>query len=284
MATFVLLHGSFHAAWNWHKTVPYITKAGHRSVSLNLLGHGLDTTPPHKVTLSAGVKQVLDVVAEQEGPVVLVAHSGNGVLISQAAEERPNEIAGLVYLTAYLVPTGKSAIDYALHEGESVVAQNLEMSVGRYAFRFKPSHFKWAQMLMKTSIARWLLRWTLPRSLQSHSLRYEAYREGLYHDCADEITELANGLIEPEPHWSRFTPLHLTPERYGRVAKVYIECLQDRALTLETQRRMQRDTPCDKVYSLDSSHSPFFSQPEELAATLIESLSTFPTQPRGATK
>ncbi|MCB0279745.1 MAG: alpha/beta hydrolase, partial [Calditrichaeota bacterium] len=66
-----------------------------------------------------------------------------------------------------------------------------------------------------------------------------------------------------------FEPLHLSPERYGQIEKVYIECLQDRAVTLPLQRRMQSDSPCAKVISLDSSHSPFFSMPERLADELM---------------
>jgi hypothetical protein len=59
------------------------------------------------------------------------------------------------------------------------------------------------------------------------------------------------------------------------VPKIYLECLQDRAVTLPLQRRMQADTPCDRVMALDSSHSPFFSQPEKLAAALGECLAYF---------
>jgi hypothetical protein len=59
------------------------------------------------------------------------------------------------------------------------------------------------------------------------------------------------------------------------VPKIYLECLQDRAVTLQLQRRMQADTPCDRVMALASSHSPFFSQPEKLAAALGECLAYF---------
>lgn len=34
------------------------------------------------------------------------------------------------------------------------------------------------------------------------------------------------------------------------------------------------ESPCDQVFSLDSGHSPFFSQPENLALVLIEGLGT----------
>ncbi|NJM43133.1 MAG: hypothetical protein HC858_02445, partial [Brachymonas sp.] len=73
------------------------------------------------------------------------------------------------------------------------------------------------------------------------------------------------------------TPLHLTEPRYGQVPKVYIECLQDRAVTLFLQREMQKTQPCNAVYAIDSSHSPFFSQPEQLVNILIDADRHFKT-------
>ncbi|MFO0582037.1 MAG: hypothetical protein U0229_07195 [Anaeromyxobacter sp.] len=57
--------------------------------------------------------------------------------------------------------------------------------------------------------------------------------------------------------------------------RVYVECLEDRAVTLPLQRRMQADSPCTRVLTLDGSHSPFFSRPEALSAALGDSLQAF---------
>lgn len=85
------------------------------------------------------------------------------------------------------------------------------------------------------------------------------YKEALYHDCPPEITELANVLLTPEPNLGGFEKLKLTTERYGKIPKIYIECLQDRAVTLFLQRKMQKDSPCDRVFQIDSSHSPSYN-------------------------
>jgi hypothetical protein len=106
-------------------------------------------------------------------------------------------------------------------------------------------------------------------------LRQAAYKQALYHDCPDEITALADALLEPEPNLPGFTPLRLSEARYGRVPKVYIECTQDRAVTLALQRRMQKDSPCDHVFMLEASHSPFFSCPRVLVAQMLECLRIF---------
>src|SRR5262249_12678301 len=152
-----------------------------------------------------------------EGPVILVAHSRNGIVISQAAERWPKKIAGLVYLAAYLVPNGKSMMDYAIEDDASLVVQNVEP-------RFTKRQLRWLLKLTRWRLLRWLCAALLPPNLQTHALLRRAYHEALYHDCAPEITALANTLLEVEPNWAGFTPLQLSAQNYGRVPKVYIEC------------------------------------------------------------
>ncbi|HEY4124460.1 MAG TPA: alpha/beta fold hydrolase [Rhizomicrobium sp.] len=270
MATFIFLHGSFHAGWNWHKVLPLLERAGHRGLAPDLPGHGLNRMPAHKVTLKRNVDDVLalmDSVPKSE-EVILVAHSRNGIVISQTAQARPERLKGLVYLAAYLIPSGRSMMDYAVDDAVSLVLQNAQTATSSKQIRRLVTP-------MKSPFARWLGRMILPEAMQIHRLKRAAYKAALYHDCPDEITELANALLEAEPNWPGFEPLSLTEARFGKVPKIYIECLEDRAVTLEMQRRMQRETPCNKVFSLSSSHSPFFSQPEKLVAVLLEGLGVF---------
>lgn len=268
MTTFIFVHGSWHAAWNWHKVVPLIEEAGHKGIAIDVPGHGRDRTPASAVTLERCADAVLRRVDAERDPVVLVAHSRNGIVISQAAERRPARIAGLVYLAAYLVPDGKSMMEYAIEDRASLVLQNVETPLN-------PRQMRRSIALLKNPMWRWLVRRLLPNRLQTHCLKRSMYHEALYNHCTDETTALANALLEPEPNWPGFTPLQLTADRYGRVPKVYIECLQDRAVTLELQRKMHRESPCDEVYALDSDHSPFFSHPQHLVHTLIDALAVF---------
>lgn len=59
MATFIFLHGSFHAAWNWHK-VSLLAVRGQRPVASDLPGHGRDPAPREEVTLKSCVASVLE--------------------------------------------------------------------------------------------------------------------------------------------------------------------------------------------------------------------------------
>jgi len=64
--------------------------------------------------------------------------------------------------------------------------------------------------------------------------------------------------------------LHLTDSNFGRVPRFYIECTEDRAVTPFIQQKMYTETPCQKVYSMDTSHSPFFSKAHELVSIFLD--------------
>lgn len=236
MKTFILIHGSWHNAWNWHKVVPLIEAAGHRVICIDLPGMGRDKTPVKEVTLQKSVAKITEVIDQQPDKLILVGHSKNGIMVSQAAEYRPDKMEALVYLAAYLVPDGKTQREYAVQDTGGVL---------------KPYVI-------------------FDESTQSTTLDPVIYKEGLYADCEDDIVEMAKLLLSSEPVNTGTTRLELTDENFGRIPRYYIECLEDRAVTPYIQQKMYMELPCQKVYQLNSSHSPFFSRPEELVTLLFD--------------
>jgi pimeloyl-ACP methyl ester carboxylesterase len=236
MKTFILIHGSWHSAWNWHRVLPILKERGHRALAIDLPGMGRDKTPIKNVKFSSTVDDICDIIDQQEGQVILVGHSKNGIMISQAAEQRPEKIEKLIYLAAYLVPDCKTQREYSMMDTAGVL---------------KPFV-------------------VLDEQKQSSILKPEIYKEGLYHDCDDDIVELANLLLSAESIESGITPLSLTEDKFGTVPRYYIECTEDRAVTPFIQRKMYTELPCNKVYSLKSSHSPFFSMPSALSDIFCE--------------
>jgi hypothetical protein len=157
-------------------------------------------------------------------------------MISQAAEYRPEKIEKLIYLAAYLVPNGKTQRAYSLQDTEG-----------------------------------WLKPYvTQHPETGSHTLQPEIFQEGLYHDCDPDIALMARYILSHEPVESGIRPLVLTDDKFGSVPRYYIECTEDRAVTPYIQRLMYTETPCEKVYSMDTSHSPFFSRPDELTKILLD--------------
>ncbi len=236
MKTFILIHGSWHSAWNWHKVTPILENQGHKVYAIDLPGMGRDKTPIEEVTLEATVDGLCTFIDRIEGKVVLVGHSKNGIMISQIAEYRPEKIEKLIYLAAYLIPNGKSQKEYSAQDTKG-----------------------------------WLKGYVdIHEESRSHTLRPEIFKEGLYHDCADDITEMAKVLLGHEPIESGIAKMNLTEENYGSVPRFYIECTDDRAVTPFIQQKMYSETPCTKIYKMNTSHSPFFSKPKELCDIFLE--------------
>lgn len=231
MKTFILIHGSWHSAWNWHRVIPIIEKRGHRAIAIDLPGMGRDKTPINAVKMHTTVQTICDLIDSIEGKVILVGHSKNGIMISQAAEYRPGNIEKLIYVAAYLIPNGKTQKEYSMQDTGGVLKPYV----------------------------------VIDEKLQASTLKPEIYREGLYHDCDETITQLARLLLSHEPLESGSTPLMLTDANFGSVPRFYIECTEDRAVTPFIQQKMYTETPCKKVYQLPTSHSPFFSRPQALA-------------------
>jgi hypothetical protein len=79
-------------------------------------------------------------------------------------------------------------------------------------------------------------------------------------------------LLAPTQGELSSTPPSAETER-NSISRAYIECLRDKALGPITQKKMYTALPCQKVYSLQTSHSPFLSAPEQLVACLIDTVS-----------
>jgi pimeloyl-ACP methyl ester carboxylesterase len=244
MSTYLLIHGSWHGAWCWYKISTRLQAAGHTVVVPDMPGHGRDWTSPGQVTMQdyvSTITKILDAAAE---PVVLVVHSRNGIVATQAAEARPEKIRMLVYLAAYLPPIGDTV---SMAEGRTDGwSRNPESLLGPYM--------------------------VVDREAGWDMLGREGFREALYADCADEDVALAYALLTPEPlgpHSPTMTPIRTTLENFGRIPRVYIELTQDRAVSWPAQKRMFEATPCQRVLTMHASHSAYFSQPDQLTKHIL---------------
>jgi pimeloyl-ACP methyl ester carboxylesterase len=238
MSTFVLVHGAGHGAWCWYKLVPELEKLGHRVVAIDLPGLGEDQTPVNEVTYEATIERVVETVAKEDEPVVLVGHSLGGVSISAAAEAIPDRIKLLVYLAAFLPQDGDSVT--AIYEAPDWPRETATTPPIRSADGLSMSHSP------------------------------EGARQRFYQDCSEEDVAYSIARLRPQPMVMRNTPVHVTPERFGRVRRGYILCENDQAAPPERQRRMLARSPCEKFATLPTGHSPFLSAPADLARLLSE--------------
>lgn len=228
----ILIHGSWHGAWCWHKVVPYLQTAGHTVSVPDLPAHGRDWRALRgRITLGTMTKSVSQLLNQFDAPVTIVAHSRGGIIAASLAEKYPEKIQACVYLAAYMLRDGERVADYFRRDKTSLVRQHIQVQ-----------------------------RSTLTDYLPEH-----VQRETLYADCDDADVELARSLLTSEPSLPALTRLRLSQKNYGRVARHYIVLNQDRAVTLELQNIMIANSPCASVTNIDASHSAYFSRPLELA-------------------
>ncbi len=230
---FMLIHGSWHGAWCWFKISARLAEAGHTVNAIDLPGHGRNPAFPALVGLSTMVRYGLGQLPADR-KTTLVVHSRNGIVASAMAEMAPERLAGIIYVAAYMLPSGRRVADY-LPDRASLMPGNI----------------------------------TVNRRGLWDSLNLATCRETLYADCAQQDIALARSLLVREPIRPALTRLKLTEQRYGSVPRSYIRLTEDRAVSPALQDRLIRESPPQQVVSLDSSHSAYFSRPDELTEAIM---------------
>lgn len=243
--TYILVHGGWHGAWCWKKVVPLLEAKNNRVLAIDLPGHGDDKTPMATVTLNDYVQKIVGIANAQTGPVILVGHSMAGVAIAQAAEVLGKEkVAKLVFLDAFMPQNGESVFALAGKAG----AQNKAAG--------KPD----PNLSVEGSLI-------LSDDKKTATIDPDKVGQLFYHDCSADDVAFAKAHVGPQSMACLGTPVNVTDARYGTVPKVYILCTQAKDLDKSS---IAKNVPIQKMYTLASSHSPFFSMPEKLVAILAE--------------
>jgi pimeloyl-ACP methyl ester carboxylesterase len=100
--TIILVHGAFAESSSWDSVIDSLTSAGHPVIAAANPLRGL----------ASDAEAVSDVVRSVEGPVVLVAHSYGGAVISNVDSDA-GEIAGLVYVNGFAPERGEHCFQLA---------------------------------------------------------------------------------------------------------------------------------------------------------------------------
>ena len=275
---FVLVHGAWHGASTYNKVIPELAAAGHAAVALDLPGHGLDaqfpasylTRPLDPAAFATEVSPVAGVTVEQCADaviaaidrlhaggwsnVVLVAHSLGGVTLTRVAERAPEKLKSMVYLTAFMLDAGQSSVDAAAYP-ESASAAVLPL------LKADPAQAAALRIDFRSSDPTYLA----------------ACKAAFYGDLTDaQFLAAANLLTPDEPVALAATPVAKTRAKWGSVKRHYIRCSQDRAIPPALQQRFIETadafSPENKtvVHTLNTSHSPFYSAPKDLAVMLAQ--------------
>ena len=279
---FVLVHGSWHNASTYTLVIQQLAQLGHFAVALDLPGHGLDArfpvswhqrpfnpaafatemSPVAATTLADYCARTIAVIDQVRAlgfeKVILVGHSMGGVTITQVGEMVPNKVQKLVYLAAFLPANGGSGLTAALlPEGATNQVPPLWLA--------NPSVIGAMRI-----------------DFDSPDAAYRAkVKQAFYADVSDDaFSAMGNMLVPDDAAGPTATPITRTAANWGSLERHYIRCLQDNAMPQPLALKMvavaDQEFPTKKtvMHTMNSSHSPFLSQPQALAQ-MLASISLF---------
>jgi pimeloyl-ACP methyl ester carboxylesterase len=118
--TIVLVHGAFAESASWNRVIDTLERDGH---------HAIAAANPLR-GLASDAEAVSDLVRTIDGPVVLVAHSYGGAVISNV-DAGAGEIAGLVYVDGFAPDAGEHCFQLAAMFPGSMLGESTVRPVPR---------------------------------------------------------------------------------------------------------------------------------------------------------
>jgi pimeloyl-ACP methyl ester carboxylesterase len=219
--TIVLVHGFWGGAAHWGKVIVELARNGYgsiRAVELPL------------TSLADDAERTRKMVAQVNGPVLLVGHSYGGAVITEAGDQ-PN-VVGLVYIAAFAPDAGESP--GGITQGHPPVAvPNLAPDSDGYLW-IKPEKF------------------------------HESFCQDL---TADEALVMA--VTQKAPLASTFGG-PVTAPAWKRKPTWYQISSEDRMIYPDNQAMMSTRMNTRKTVTLAASHASLASMPEEVSALVHE--------------
>jgi pimeloyl-ACP methyl ester carboxylesterase len=224
----ILIPGLWLDGSSWDQVVPALERAGHHTHALTLPGMESKDADRSRITLRDHVDAVVGVIDSLDpaaGKVVLVGHSGGGLIAYAAVDARPERVARIVYVDSG--PVGDGGIindefpaddgevplpDWSLFEEASLVDLDDEL---RAAFRERaiPSPVHVARDPVRLSDER---RYDVPATVIACEFPTAMLREWIEqgHPGVRELAKIRH--VEyvdlPTSHWPQFT----RPEELSR--------------------------------------------------------------------
>ncbi len=234
--TFVLVHGAWQAPYAWQSVKQQLESKGERVIVIELPGHGDDQTSPAQLSIDVYRDKVVDAINNVDGKVILVGHSMGGMVVSAVAEKIPFKINKLVYIGAFVPADNQSLLELSMMDKQSLLGASL-----------------------------------IPSQDQ---LTLDVKKENLVNifcqDATKDEQEMVMKNYRAEPAIPFTNKVHVSDANFGSVDKYYILTTQDHAVGADLQDQMIKAANITNIYTLNSSHCPFISQPKEVTKLLIK--------------
>ncbi|MGV1756438.1 alpha/beta hydrolase [Rhizobium sp. P44RR-XXIV] len=219
--TIILVHGFWGGAAHWSKVIVGLVAKGYQSL------HAVENP---LTSLADDAERTRKMIAQQDGPVLLVGHSYGGAVITEAGDQ-PN-VVGLVYIAAFAPDAGESPGGITANR-PPVAAANLAPDSDGYLW-----------------------------------VKQDKFHESFCQDLtADEALVMA--VTQKAPLASTFGN-NITAPAWKKKPSWYQISSQDRMISPENERWMAERLGARKIITLDAGHASLASKPVEVVALIDE--------------
>ncbi|MCR9191130.1 MAG: alpha/beta fold hydrolase [Gammaproteobacteria bacterium] len=235
--TMILLHGALFTSDVWLPVQTHLQNDGYNVITVDTPGRLYDGVKPKDATLTAAVTKLCKVVDIQPEPVLLVGHNQAGAIITQAIAHCGKNIKGLVYLAAVVPWPGEQPFD-VLNDQDNC---NFDLA---------------APLDNKSGLS-------IPGS-------FSMIKSLFMPDADDNQAKNAVRNMVAEPIIFAYEALQYDMTAFKAMPKYYIKTTKDLIVSPESQEAFLKRQEMTRVFTLESSHTPFISQPEKLAQLFAE--------------
>ncbi|WP_267550786.1 alpha/beta hydrolase [Rhizobium rhizogenes] len=219
--TIILVHGFWGGAAHWSKVIVGLAAKGYQTL------HAVENP---LTSLADDAERTRKMIAQQDGPVLLVGHSYGGAVITEAGDQ-PN-VVGLVYIAAFAPDAGESPGGITANR-PPVAAANLAPDSDGYLW-----------------------------------VKQDKFHESFCQDLsADEALVMA--VTQKAPLASTFGN-NITAPAWKKKPSWYQISSQDRMISPENERWMAERLGARKIITLDAGHASLASKPVEVVALIDE--------------
>jgi pimeloyl-ACP methyl ester carboxylesterase len=233
MTTFVLVHGGGHGGWCWKWTAAALRRDGHDVHTPTLTGFGERThLAPCAASFQTFVDDIANVVRYEDlDDIALVGHSMGGAVIPRVAEQIPDRIGRVVWLTAAVCADGES-------------------------------------LLQTIPPSRWMSAAVTVEADGTVHTDTELILDAVIHDGTPDQREFVRGRHLPYPPHALVEPGRLSAFLDLDLPTAYVMATADRAIEPEVQERLADRLPHARRSAVSAGHDCMIVRPVEVAEAL----------------
>ncbi len=230
---FVLLHGGGMSLWVWKDLIPLLKLP---SITFNYRLPDNSKEIRRKATIKDCVNHVINTINKNNiEKVILVGHSGAGIIAANLAKAIPDKIHQVIYVCASIPKNNQSAL-------------------GSLPFILKA--INWIAINSQVKIES-----TPAKKME------KIIRSRFCNTCSEEIIQyVLNQKILSEPLCLAFEKNNW--DNFPVINQTYILLTKDKTATVLLQKKMIENLVIQKNVEIDSDHMVMLSHPQELAEIL----------------